>query len=127
MSRTAALPPRKRVFIVEDDVAVRESLTMMLENHGLEAHGFGDGVAFFIGARPAKGDVVLLDLALPGISGTEIAELLKSRGCQAEIAVISGLRAKAFDENVKRIGPIAAFRKPLDHRQLLEAILPLER
>jgi FixJ family two-component response regulator len=117
-----ASPSPRRVFVVEDDAAVREALLMLLGDAGYEVTGYADGMAFLKESLPGKHDLVLLDIDLPGISGPEIASILRRRQHTTRIAVISGLRSTAFKEGVAQIEPFAAFRKPLDPQKLLTAI-----
>ena len=95
---------------------------MLLEDAGFEAFGYGTGAEFLTRARPGQGDVVLLDIDLPDLNGTEVASILKQRHCKAEIAVISGLRATAYDECVRKIAPMASFRKPLNPDLLIATL-----
>ena len=124
MSRIATSFPSARVFVIEDDAAVRDSLLMVLRDHGFTAEGFGDGNAFLGKVQPTDQDTIVLDLDLPGLSGSDIAAVLRARNCKANIAVISGLRASAFERSVELIKPIAAFRKPLDPGAFLSTLTP---
>ncbi|MEM6913742.1 MAG: response regulator, partial [Pseudomonadota bacterium] len=68
-------------------------------------------------------DVLILDLDLPGIKGTDIAKTLKKRGESPSIYLISGLRHAAFEAGVAQIEPIAAFRKPLNTSDLFNTVV----
>ncbi|MEM0930346.1 MAG: response regulator [Pseudomonadota bacterium] len=122
MIKSPSHPPLRRVFVVEDDHAVREALVMLVEAEGWPCSAFSNGERFLEIARPSENDVLILDLDLPGIGGTEIAASLKARGISPSIYVISGLRNRAFEAGVERIQPVAAFRKPLDTAGLLTAV-----
>lgn len=123
MSHTASPPGQPHIFIVEDDDAVRESLVLLAEGEGFSVSAYSDGESFLNEAEPTGGDIVLLDLDLPGVGGADIAAALRKRGQHCRVAVISGLRRRAFDDGVNEVKPVAAFRKPLDHRQILETVL----
>ncbi|NNU16164.1 response regulator [Parvularcula sp. ZS-1/3] len=122
MSRTAATFPARTVFIIEDDAAVRDSLCMVVRGAGYVVRDFPEGRVFLDQARPSSGDVVILDIDLPMLSGVDIVDELRIRGWICPILVISGLRAAAFSQGVAQIAPYRAFRKPLDHRELLTAL-----
>jgi FixJ family two-component response regulator len=122
MSRTVPSPNRSRVFVIEDDGAVRDALIMMLGGAGIEAMAFADGEAFLDEPMPGDDDLVLLDIDLPGRSGIEVTRTMRRRGCRSPIVVISGLRGDAFRRAVAEVTPYAAFRKPLDGTALLSAL-----
>lgn len=122
MSRTAAFLPARTVFIIEDDAAVRDSLGMLLKDAGYDIREFSDGRTFLDTARPRAADVIILDIDLPILSGIDVVNKLRSRSWVCPILVISGLRAAAFAQGVAQIAPYRAFRKPLDHRELLTAL-----
>ena len=88
----AGVPPRpapKRILIVEDN-----ELNLKLLNDILEAHGYitvvtGHGVAAIDLARQDHPDLILLDIQLPDISGTEVARLLKADAETREIPIVA--------------------------------------
>ncbi|MEO1043450.1 MAG: response regulator [Pseudomonadota bacterium] len=120
---SSAPPPLVRVFIVEDDHAVRDALTLLIESLGWPCSAFSNGERFLQIARPCCDDVLILDLDLPGIKGTDIAASLREKGTIPSIYIISGLRHAAFEAGVAQIDPIAAFRKPLDTSDLLNTVV----
>ncbi|MEO1656669.1 MAG: response regulator [Pseudomonadota bacterium] len=122
MDHSPSHPPLHRVFVVEDDHAVRDALVMLVEAEGWDCSAFSNGERFLEIARPSDEDVLILDLDLPGIDGTDIAASLQARGVHPSIYVISGLRNRAFQAGVAKIKPVAAFRKPLDTAGLLSAV-----
>ncbi|GGY45502.1 response regulator [Parvularcula lutaonensis] len=115
-------PCPSRVFIIEDDPAVRDALSLLIEGQGVEVVSFADGQHFLDSASPKPGDVVLLDLLLPKVDGYQVAAALRERSVDCRLILISAERASAFDAAVQAIKPEAAFRKPLTTTQLLEAI-----
>lgn len=101
------------LHIVEDDIAVRDALGLVLGGDGYRVFAWEDGERFLQEADVKDGDVLLLDLELPGISGAEVASRLTAQRKGVRIIVISGTRGKAFDSAVTAIAPVAALRKPL--------------
>lgn len=122
MSRTAARLPARHVFVIEDDDAVRDSLTMIIDGAGLPVSAYADGKTFLKEAAPGRDDFIVLDLDMPTMSGTAIAAELKARGSKTPIAIISGLRSCAYASGVAQVAPVAAFRKPLKPDDLLNAL-----
>jgi len=88
----AGVPPRsatKRILIVEDN-----ELNLKLLNDILEVHGYitivtGNGVAAIDLARQHHPDLILLDIQLPDISGTEVAQRLKADAETREIPIVA--------------------------------------
>ena len=102
--------PPPRVFIVEDDPAIRDALALVAEDQGYGVETYESGGHFLRSAMPGPGDIVLLDISLPGLDGVAIASAMKSRGDRCTIAVMSGLRETAFRRAVDAIQPDRAFR-----------------
>lgn len=114
--------PLFRVFVVEDDDAVREGLKALLEGEGYDVLCFADGLDFLSSAAPRDEDVVVLDIGLPDLSGDGVAAFLKTSGARPSVIVVSGLKQGPFEAAVRRIEPEAAFRKPLNLRALLRRL-----
>ena len=68
-----------RVFIVDDDAAVRAALAFTLELEGFGVECFGSGEALLQQALPATGACLLIDERLPGISGLDALLTLRAR------------------------------------------------
>lgn len=66
------------IFFVEDDLAIQALLKEVLEIHGYNAEGFLNGADFFKRLKTVTPELVILDLMLPGMSGTEIVKKLKA-------------------------------------------------
>jgi CheY-like chemotaxis protein len=100
-ARRAAV--QKRILVVDDNVDVAASLAVVLREMGHEVHIAYDGAAALDAAARARPDIVLLDIALPGMSGYEVASRLRQRlGAAALIVALSGCgqdaeRRKALD------------------------------
>lgn len=94
----------------------------MLRDEGHDAILAADGVEALVQLDP-KPDLVILDLALPGLDGYEVLRMLKADPSTAEIPVLV-VSASAFDRPADVSGFIAALRKPFD-LPLLPAMLSL--
>lgn len=80
----------KSVYIVDDDPAVRDALSVVFGMEGFEVETFSDGDAFVRSASRAHPAVVLLDVHMPGRSGLEILKALNGEEYPAPIFIISG-------------------------------------
>lgn len=103
-----------QVYIIEDDMAVSDALSVLLEELGHQTVCFDDGEAFLDAARPGAGDMVIVDLGLPGIGGEEVVRQLESEQNPARFIVISGRSRTMIDRSlpVSR-DDIVVLRKPL--------------
>ena len=78
------------IFIVDDDAAVRESLSMMFTLEGYRVRSFGDGTSFIAAARIRSPACVLLDVYMPGKSGLDVLKEIDARHYPAPILMMSG-------------------------------------
>jgi two-component system, OmpR family, response regulator len=79
MIRRNPSPDALRILVVEDNADAAASTALLLELDGHEVHIAGDGAAGLAAAEALNPDAVLLDIALPGIDGYEVARRLKAR------------------------------------------------
>jgi two-component system, LuxR family, response regulator FixJ len=110
------------VVIVDDDDAVRRSLSLMLRANGYQVHDYGSGAQLLRSGLPSSADILLADYAMPGMDGLDLVRRLRARGWKGAAVLItgrydSGLAARAASEGVK-----AVLEKPLEKRALLAAL-----
>ena len=95
-----------RILLVEDEIALSEPLSFLLEREGYEVEVAADGPAAIAAFDRAGADLVLLDLMLPGLPGTEVCRELRSRSNvpiimltakDSEIDIVVGLELGADD------------------------------
>lgn len=79
---------KETVFFIEDDTSIHSLLKATLELDGLDVEGFKDDRDFFERLKTKKPDLLVLDLMLPGMSGYEILDTLKSDPKYKDIPVI---------------------------------------
>jgi len=110
------------IYIIEDDVSVREAIGTFLKCKGLKSLSFGSAEEFLAGCTTEPNDILILDLNLPGISGYDL--LTKLNVSQTKLNVIV---TTAFDEPGSRKfclehGVKSYLRKPVDGEALLDVI-----
>lgn len=113
--------PRRAVYIVDDDEAVRDSIRLLLESSGFVARDFASA-DLLLKSETAEMGCLLLDLHMPGISGLELLRLLRSRGMRRPVIVVSGRRDPVQDAEVWAAGASALLSKPFDDQQLLDLV-----
>jgi two-component system, LuxR family, response regulator FixJ len=118
----------RTVYVVDDDDAVRDSLTMLFRNAGLAVRGFPSAGAFLEEPLPAAPGCLVLDIRMPGMSGTALQDRLLARGAQLPIIFITGHgNIPTAVEAVKK-GAYDFIEKPFDDYQLLSQVMSaLER
>ncbi len=103
------------IHILEDDPGVSHALRLLLEQLGHEVSCHPDAESFFELAPPHHEDLVIVDLALPGISGVQVVRWINELADPPRVVIMSGLPQTAIDReisgSVKR--PPVVVRKPL--------------
>lgn len=123
----SAAAPRPRALIVDDDPAVREILSAILQRDGWETESVHDGEDAIrrIGETPFT--VILLDLLMPRTGGAAVIDFMKSRGITTPVVVISAVAETAsLDPQIVRV----TLQKPFeihDLRAVLRALLTAAR
>jgi FixJ family two-component response regulator len=112
----------KTVCIVDDDEAVRDSLSLLLESGGLATRSFPSADAF-LRAGAQEMACLILDLHMPGTSGLELLRLLRKRGMSLPVFVVSGRRDPMLDAEVQAAGATDLLSKPFDDEVLLSLVL----
>lgn len=110
------------IFILEDDAAVRETLSMVLTAAGYQAICFADGDALLTGARLRYPVCILLDVRLPGRSGLEILSELRRENYPAPIFMISGHGNIEIAVQALKIGAVDFIEKPFKASGLINRI-----
>ena len=119
------------VFVVDDDPAVRETLSIVLSAAGYEVICFADGELFLSVARSRSPACILLDVHIPGRSGLDILAELRAEDYPAPIFMISGKGDIAMAVNAIKNGALDFIEKPFRGREIVtrveEAIEAFER
>ena len=110
-----------RVLVVEDEESYREALAYMLRKEGFDVIEAADGTAGLAEYDRTGADIVLLDLMLPGLPGTEVCRQLRLRGPVPVIMVTA--RDSEIDKVVGlELGADDYVTKPFSHRELVARI-----
>ena len=120
MSRGFAATPI--VFVVDDDVSVRESLRDLLESVGLRVEVFESADAFLASRLPDVASCLVLDVRLPGRSGLEFQTELTKAGTPLPIIFITGHGDIPMSVRAMKSGAVEFLTKPFRDQDLLEAI-----
>lgn len=102
-----------RILLVDDDAAARETLRFMLAKQGHRAVGVDDGAAAILLLRKEHFDVVMTDLAMPIMSGGELAAAVKARDPGIAVVLVSGAGEELERRNALPEGVDAILPKPV--------------
>ena len=110
------------VSIVDDDVSVRESLPPLLRQVGYAAEAFSSAEAFLASDRVDETSCLLLDVAMPGMSGPDLQKELTHRQSGIPIVYITGQGDQALRVRLLALGAVDCLFKPFSEASLLAAL-----
>jgi len=110
------------VFIVDDDVSVRESLELLIDWAGWRPETFETAQAFLARPRPAVPCCLVLDVSLPGLSGLELQKMIAAERIDMPIIFITGHGDIPMSVQAMKAGAFEFLTKPIDDEALLTAI-----
>jgi DNA-binding response OmpR family regulator len=111
----------KKILIIDDEQEILKVLIARLTVHGFEAVSANDGESGFEKARKFLPDVILLDVVMPGWSGLETANKLKSNPGTADTPIIflTGLGDDSMTRKYLEYGNCRVLLKPFNMNELL--------
>lgn len=110
------------VFIVDDDAAVRDSLSLLVRSIGLRAETFGSAPEFLAAYRPSQWGCLLLDVRMPGMSGLELQERLVALDSSLPIVFVSAHGDVPMAVHAIKSGAVDFIQKPFRDQELLDKI-----
>jgi FixJ family two-component response regulator len=109
------------IFVVDDDVSVRESLESLLKNAGWQPRIFESAQRFLDCPRATVPSCLVLDVTLPGLNGLELQKQLADRS-DMPIIFITGHGDVPMSVQAMKAGAVEFLTKPFNHDVLLDAI-----
>ena len=112
-----------RIFIVDDDEAIRDSLRVLLESVGFTGVStFSSARDFLERATPEAGDCLLVDVHMPEMGGLELQAELAARGSGVAVIVMTGHGEVPMAVRAMKAGAIDFLEKPIAEALLLDCI-----
>jgi FixJ family two-component response regulator len=122
MSAAAKSQQKSIVFVVDDDVSVRESLELLIEFAGWQPETFSSAGEFLARPRTAVPNCLVLDISLPDLTGLELQKLIATERTDMPIIFITGHGDVPMTVQAMKGGAFEFLTKPFDDEMLLSAI-----
>jgi FixJ family two-component response regulator len=113
---------RKLVSVVDDDESVRESLPDLLRSFGLEAQPFASAEEFLASDSLPRTACLVLDVAMPGMTGLELQLELTRRVHNIPIVFITAHSVERVRPQVLKRGAVACLFKPFSETDIVGAV-----
>ena len=110
------------VSVVDDDESVRESLPDLLRELGFEVEAFSSGEEFLASECVGETKCLILDIAMPGMSGPDLQRELTHRGLEIPIVFITANRDETVRPSLLKQGAVECLFKPFSDTALLDAV-----
>ena len=120
---SALMPPASPiVFVVDDDVSVRESLELLIQNEGWQAETFASAQEFLDRPQSALPSCLVLDVSLPGLNGLDLQQQVATERRDIPIIFITGHGDIPMTVRAMKAGAVEFLTKPFSDDALLNAI-----
>ena len=119
---TSISHPTPIVFVVDDDISVRESLELLLRCEGWKPELFASAQEFLVRPRPLVPSCLVLDVSLPDLNGLELQKRLALERSEMPIMFLTGHGDVPTSVQAMKAGAVEFLTKPFKDSVLLEAI-----
>ena len=116
------MPQTPIVFVVDDDVSVRESLELMIRYAGWQPQTFASAQEFLAHPRPLVPSCLVLDVSLPDLNGLDLQQRVASDRTDMPIIFITGYGDVPMSVQAMKAGAVEFLTKPFSDEVLLDAI-----
>jgi len=110
------------VFIVDDDPAIRDSLTLMISQENIAVSAFADAEAFLATCQPQKFGCIIIDVRMPGMDGMQLQEALTKRNIMLPVIFLTGHGDIPMSVRAIKAGAMDFLTKPVTREKLLSAV-----
>ncbi|MGO6777716.1 response regulator [Rhizobium leguminosarum] len=114
--------PRALISVVDDDVSIRESLPVLLGSLGYDVDTFSSADEFLRSPRIDEMDCLILDIAMPEMSGPELFQSLIANERAIPVVFITGVEDERLRSRLISMGAIDCLYKPLSVDDLCQAV-----
>ncbi len=110
------------IRIVDDDASVRDALVYMLEQEGFDTVAYASAEEFLVNDMPSRPGVVVLDVHMPGMSGTRLQDEMIARRIDTPIIFLTGHGDVDMAVKALRKGAYHFLQKPVDTDELVRTL-----
>jgi FixJ family two-component response regulator len=121
-SSTSDAAARPIVFVVDDDVSVRESLDLLIRASGWNVEAFASAAPFLAHPRPRVPTCLVLDISLPDLDGLDVQTRLASEQATTPVIFVTGFADVQRSVRAMKAGAVEFLTKPFDDALLVSAI-----
>jgi two-component system, LuxR family, response regulator FixJ len=117
------MPPEAgMVHVIDDDEALRDSLTFLLRTANIDVTGHASATAFLEALPKSAPGCIITDVRMPGLSGIDLLKRLKELGIAAPVIVITGHGDVPLAVEAMKFGAVDFLEKPFDDEALLQSV-----
>ena len=113
---------QQTIYIVDDEEPVRRALTLLAKADGLQSKSYGSALAFLDEIDQVGPGCLLLDVCMPEMTGPELQEELKTRGCLLPVIIITGHGDVPVAVRAMQNGAQDFIEKPFDSEDLMDRV-----
>ncbi|MBI5320569.1 response regulator FixJ [Bradyrhizobium sp.] len=114
--------PRGRVYVIDDDEAMRHSLEFLLNSADFEVALFESAEAFLAGLAGLEFGCVVSDVRMPGIDGIEMLRRLQGLNCRFPVIIMTGHGDVPLAVEAMKLGAVDFLEKPFDDDLLISMV-----
>jgi FixJ family two-component response regulator len=122
LRRPIVMPTRRVVFVVDDDISMREALTSMISAAGWDAVAFGSAEAFLAYPPSSGPSCLILDVNLPDLNGLDLQARIARDRAEMPIIFMTGYGDVPMTVRAMKAGAMEFLTKPFDDTAILEAV-----
>jgi two-component system, LuxR family, response regulator FixJ len=116
------MPADRLIYVVDDDEAVRDSLSLLLETRGLTVRSFASAREFLAAAPTLRPGVLISDIRMPEMDGFELQTRLAERGLSFPLIVITGHGDVPLAVQAMKAGALDFIEKPFAAETMIQAV-----
>jgi two-component system response regulator FixJ len=113
---------RAKVYIIDDDEAVRDSLAVQLQASGYDVESFASALSFLAAAATLPPGCVISDVQMPDMDGLELQKRLTEMNLDFPVVIVTGHGDVALAVRAMKAGAVDFIEKPFDEKSILDSV-----
>jgi FixJ family two-component response regulator len=116
------LSKRAKIFIIDDDVSVREAMELLIQLLGHDTEAFGSAEEYLSCGHHMEAECLITDVHMSGMTGLDLQNRLQTEGCRLPIIFMSGNPSDELRAAAMTAGAIAVLDKPVNVDSLVDCL-----